>query len=105
MTTHLVTFADAAMSRSAELCVDSAMVHGVDGITWAYAASDADKAAGRGLGFWAWKPRIVYDFMTDTTGGLAHPDDGDVLIYADAGVEFINNINYIISHLEFIAFR
>lgn len=88
------------MSRARELCVDSAMAHGVDGITWAFAATDADKAGGRGLGFWAWKPRIILDFLTDTTGGLAHPEDGDVLIYSDAGVEFINNVNYIIDRMD-----
>lgn len=100
MTTHLVTFSDESMSRSRELCVDSAMSHGVDGITWAYAATDADKRAGRGLGFWAWKPRIILDFLTDTTGGLAHPEDGDIVIYSDAGVEFIAPVSHIIERMD-----
>lgn len=100
MTVHLVTFSDESMSRARELCVDSAMNHGVDGITWAFAATEADKAAGRGLGFWAWKPRIVLDMLTDNTGGLAHPEEGDILIYSDAGVEFINNVNYIIDRMD-----
>ncbi len=76
------------------------MSHGVDGITWAYAATDADKSAGRGLGFWAWKPRIILDFLTDKTGGLAHPDEGDIIVYADAGVEFINNVSHIIERMD-----
>lgn len=97
---HLVTFSDESMGRSRSLCVDSAMNHGVDGITWAFAARPSDIAAGRGLGFWAWKPRIILDFLTDKTGGLAHPDDGDILIYSDAGVEFINNVNYIIDRMD-----
>src|ERR1041385_3430888 len=88
------------MSRSRERCVDSAMVHGVDGITWAFAATEADKAGGRGLGFWAWKPRSILDFLTDTTGGIAHPDKGDILIYADAGAEFINNVSHIIDRMD-----
>jgi hypothetical protein len=100
MTVHLVTFSDENMSRSRDLCVESAMNHGVDGITWAYAASEADKSAGCGLGFWVWKPRIILDFLTDTTGGLAHPEDGDILVYADAGIEFINNVNYIIDRMD-----
>lgn len=100
MTVHLVTFSDESMGRSRDLCVDSAMDHGVDGITWAYAATDEDKAAGRGLGFWAWKPRIILDFLTDKTGGLAHPEDGDILIYSDAGVEFINNVSHIIDRMD-----
>lgn len=100
MTVHLVTFSDESMSRARELCVDSATDHGVDGITWAFAATDADKTAGRGLGYWAWKPRIILDFLTDTTGGLAHPDEGDILIYADVGIEFINNVRYIIDRMD-----
>lgn len=100
MTTHLVTFSDESMNRSRSLCVDSAIAHGVDGITWAYAATEADKAAGRGLGYWAWKPRIILDFLTDATGGLVHPEDGDILIYADAGVEFIADVNEIITRMD-----
>jgi hypothetical protein len=100
MTAHLVTFSDEIMRRSADLCVDSAMQHGVDGITWAFAATIADKANGRGLGFWAWKPRIILDLLTDATGGLAHPDEGDILIYSDAGVEFVDNVNYVIDRMD-----
>ncbi len=100
MTTHLATFSDESMDRARNLCVDSAIDHGVDGITWAFAATEEDKAAGRGLGFWAWKPRIVLDFLTDTTGGLAHPDNGDILIYSDAGVEFINDVSHIIDRMD-----
>ena len=100
MTVHLVTFSDESMDRARNLCVDSAMDHGVDGITWAFAATDADKTGGRGLGFWAWKPRIILDFLTDTTGGIAHPDEGDILIYADAGVEFINNVSHVIDRMD-----
>jgi hypothetical protein len=100
MTVHLVTFSDESMSRSRQLCVDSAMDHGVDGITWAFAATDADRAAGRGLGYWVWKPRIILDFLSDTTGGIAHPDDGDILIYADAGIEFIAPVSHIIKRMD-----
>lgn len=99
MTVHLVTFSDESMSRSRDLCIDSAIAHGVDGITWAYAATEEDKRAGRGLGYWVWKPRIILDFLTDTKGGLAHPEDGDILIYADAGVEFIAAVSHIIRRM------
>lgn len=88
------------MSRSRDLCVDSAVKHGVDGITWAFAATEGDKAAGRGLGFWAWKPRAILDFLTDITGGLAHPEDGDILIYADAGIEFIGDVQHIVDRMD-----
>lgn len=100
MTVHLVTFSDESMSRARDLCVDSAIGHGVDGITWAFAATDADKAAGRGLGFWAWKPRIILDFLTDKTDGLAHPEEGDTLIYADAGIEFIAPVQHITDRMD-----
>lgn len=46
----------------------------------------------RGLGFWAWKPYIIGKNMKSLS-------DGDVLIYSDAGVEFINNVNHIIDRM------
>lgn len=96
---HLVTFASDDMSRSADLCVDSALRHGVD-TTFAYAASEEDKAAGRGLGFWRWKPRIIDDFLSYEGSAMLRPDDGDILIYSDAGVQFIEPVQTIIHRMD-----
>jgi hypothetical protein len=47
----------------------------------------------RGAGFWVWKPAIIrHDLQI-----LRH---GDVCIYSDAGIEFINNVNYIIDRMD-----
>lgn len=93
---HLVTFSDESMSRSRELCAASAKAHGVDHVT---ECEPAQPSAERGLGFWKWKPQVILhridggDFLTPLA-------DGDILIYADAGVEFINNVNYIIDRMD-----
>lgn len=100
----LVTFADESMSRSAELCVDSVRNQNV---AWAmtYNPAQVDLLAfplpvlrnlmkqPRGIGYWAWKPFII-DFT------LKNLKDGDILIYADAGIEFIDNVNYIIDRMD-----
>lgn len=103
MTTHLVTFSDASMSRARELCVDSARRHGVDSVyaveyedfreTIFYRQHAVLLSQPRGLGYWAWKPCIIDDQMNTE----AHY--GDIVIYADAGIEFINNVNYIIDRM------
>jgi hypothetical protein len=114
MTTHLVTFADESMSRAAELCVESAGRNGVDDAQGGWASeciydrhaiefsgwSDGPQlellelmdANPRGCGFWAWKPFVIIEAMN-------HCAPGDILIYSDAGVEFINNVNYIIDRM------
>jgi hypothetical protein len=96
VTTHLVTFASEDMSRSAELCVESAKRHGVNR---ASRMVPAEPSTERGYGFWRWKPQAILaamrgdDFQQPLT-------DGDILIYADAGVEFIDNVNYIIDRMD-----
>lgn len=109
MTTHLVTFSDDSMSRAAVLCMNSATVQGIDHVGyWPHdKPSTHSRRAGtglrqttfykhnktllsrpRGLGFWAWKPYIIEKSMRSLS-------NGGILIYADAGIEFINNVNYI----------
>jgi hypothetical protein len=116
MTTHLVTFSDTSMSRSRALCISSALKYGVDfvagphyfdpgieyrdGFTleWLksqpiYAQMGAEWWKQRGCGFWLWKPFLIDLVM----GKLA---DGDILIYADAGVEFIDNVRYVVDRMR-----
>jgi hypothetical protein len=56
----------------------------------------------RGLGYWAWKPWIILKLL-DGIGGsgpVVMPKKGDILIYSDAGVEFINNVSHIIELMD-----
>lgn len=92
MTTHLTTFADSSMNKAAELCLESAKQHGVHRAVRALPAAPTTE---RGYGFWRWKAAIIDDLLSG--GGL---NDGDILIYADAGIEFIDNVNYIIDRMD-----
>lgn len=100
MTIHLVTFSDASMSRSAELCVDSAMRHGCN-IADMNSVWTLEQMTGfhkdwehlRGVGYWHWKPVIILKAMEER-------EAGDIIIYSDAGVEFIDNVNYIIDRMD-----
>jgi hypothetical protein len=102
------------MSRSAELCAESAKRNGVSDVyRWSpEQLTDTPIEAmlsERGCGFWAWKPFIILSALTNTlpydrqfgrldpNGGIP---DGDILIYADAGIEFIDNVNYIIDRMD-----
>jgi hypothetical protein len=104
MKTHLCTFSDESMSRAADLCIKSAEAHGVEaewGEWTPQAVSSRDngtlrqliESGARGCGYWSWKPFIIADAMM-----LAY--ENDVIVYADAGVEFINNVNYIIDRMD-----
>src|SRR5690242_12407169 len=103
MTVHLVTFSDESMSRSRRVCVDSALRHGVDDYDAVGIEALRDwpvehgiRLGERGRGYWAWKPLIINDMLTNAVG----VDEGDILIYSDVGVEFINNVNYIIERMD-----
>lgn len=116
MILHLVAFSDSSMSRSRHLCIESALKHGIDSIAgphyfdphletrdgftleWLksqpiYEQMGADWWTQRGIGYWLWKPYLIDLVM----GKL---QDGDYLVYSDAGVEFINNIRYIIDRMD-----
>lgn len=47
----------------------------------------------KGAGLYIWKPYIINRLMRGF-------NDGDILIYSDAGVEFINNVNHIIDRMD-----
>jgi hypothetical protein len=47
----------------------------------------------RGVGLWLWKPYIIYQTMLNA-------QDGDIVIYSDAGIEFIDNVNHIINRMD-----
>ncbi len=114
MTVHLVTFSDESMSRAADVCMASARANGVHSAGYwphdkppthsrrpgtglkqssFYKHNEALLSQPRGLGFWAWKPYIIEKSMRSLL-------DGDILIYADAGVEFINNVSHVIERMD-----
>lgn len=104
MSVHLVTFSDESMRRSAELCVESAMRHGVDHAiatrweairnSWKFHGfNDGLRERLRGPAYWSWKPFVILETMKLCA-------DGQTVIYSDAGIEFINNVNYIIDRMD-----
>lgn len=101
---HITLFATDNMSTAARLCKQSAFRNGVNtGWVWnEYSLKQTDFYVQnklildqpRGFGFWAWKPFIILDIMNTRC------NEGDILIYSDAGVEFINNVEHIISRMD-----
>jgi hypothetical protein len=98
MTTHLVTFSDESMSRARALCVSSALFGGGVDIPCVFTPEHLpldmlERCKGqRGFGWWQWKPWIINRVME-------YLPDSELVVYADAGVEFINNISHIIDRM------
>jgi hypothetical protein len=110
VTTHLITFATDDMSESAALCRSSAVANGVNGGLFHFSPYNVARLqcyeqnrtvfdAPRGAGYWAWKPALI-DRLIAPDCFIRNINDGDVVIYADAGIEFINNVNYIIDRMD-----
>lgn len=104
---HHVTFTDSNMTRSAQLCIDSAKRHGAETHArftpanisgWPEVKAhpeifrQPDNPA-RAWGWWAWKPLIIAKEMSWLPNGA-------ILIYSDAGIEFINNVNHVIDCMD-----
>lgn len=95
---HLVTYHSPDMSISAKRCVESGRRYGVDKVwTWTRAAIEQTEFyeqnreildVPRGNGLWAWKPYIILET-------LKRCNAEDIVIYADAGVEFIAPISHV----------
>lgn len=113
---HLATFSDDQMSRSRALCIESALKHGVDHVAgphyfdpaletrdgftleWLksqpiYEQMGVEWWTQRGVGYWLWKPYIIDRVLNKLSVG-------DVMVYADAGVEFIDNIRHIVDRMD-----
>lgn len=58
-----------------------------------YEQMGAEWWARRGIGYWLWKPYII-DLV------MGKVPDGDFIVYVDAGVEFIDNIRYVIDRMD-----
>lgn len=95
--TRLITFTDDNMTNAADICVASALKNNVqeakifgpkDIDAKFYKANKAILDQPRGSGYWLWKPYFI-------DRELKKMKDGEILIYADAGVEIVNNVNHI----------
>lgn len=92
MRTWLVTYADACYRTAQRRQVESAGQFGIDAIR-AWTRERLESTAfyhehrdvldqRRGGGYWLWKPFIIRDTLNDM-------DDGELLVYADAGIAII----------------
>jgi hypothetical protein len=99
--TRLITFTDENMTIAADICRESALSNNVQEAK-IYGMGDIDHkfkeankeifASKRGPAFWIWKPYLIDRELKEMA-------DGDYLIYSDAGVEFVNNVNHIIDRM------
>jgi hypothetical protein len=100
--TRLITFTDDTMTIAADICKVSALQNNVHEVK-VYGPKDIDakfrKANAaildqpRGCGYWLWKPYFI-------DHELKKMKEGDYLIYCDAGVEIVNNVNHIIDRMR-----
>lgn len=99
---HLVTYSELNMTISRELCVRSSLKYGVNEVNAFgreniseefYSFNRATLDSERGAGYWLWKPYFIDRVMRGCK-------DGDVLIYCDAGVEIITDVNEIINVMD-----
>lgn len=102
--THLVLYGTKEMYRSAVLCKQSAYKQGISYVwqweepalknTEFYEQNKELLDQPRGCGYWAWKPFIILDTL------LNRCNDGDICIYADAGIEWVNSSDHIINRMD-----
>lgn len=98
----LVNFADERMTRSQLVCTKAAYENGVDKV-FEYTKADISKSFWefnydvlkheRGAGYWLWKPYVIQK-------ALYHCNDGDILIYMDAGVKLITDVQHIVEAMD-----
>lgn len=104
MKTILVTYSDHTMTKSKELCCSSASKHGCD----VFYAHNPDTIAqdfkyinqdifsqSRGAGYWLWKSYVIYKAMIQPS-----TKEGDIIVYSDAGIEFVNSVRHIIDRMD-----
>jgi hypothetical protein len=96
------------MSRSRGLCYLSAMRNGIRQAHLCgpesvkrlpcYEANKQLFDAPRGAGYWAWKPALLNQIMGEDAF-VQNVRENDLIVYADAGIEFINNVSHIIDRM------
>jgi hypothetical protein len=100
---RLVVYSDQNMTISRKRCIESAKKYGIEDVhewdremieqTEFYQLNREILDTERGSGLWCWKSYIIYKAMLDM-------QDGDILLYMDAGVELINDPQHIINVME-----
>lgn len=103
MTIKGITYSDENMTKSASLCESSMGKNGIQSVSYrdySYISREfetTNKAifdGKRGAGcYWIFKPYIIYDIMLLLS-------DNDILVYSDAGVEWIANVQHIIKAMD-----
>ena len=87
---HAITFGSEDFSISAERCLSSAMTFGA---TSTKEYRPALPNATRGYGYWRWKPEVILRALNELM-------DGNILIYSDAGVEFIEPVSIVLDRKD-----
>jgi hypothetical protein len=97
-----ITYTDQNMTISAAKCGDSALDFGCDS-SRIYMQPMLDRdflirniqtlSLPRGAGYWIWKPQIILQ-------EFEHAQDGDYVIYTDAGIEFIRPVQLLINEMD-----
>lgn len=98
----LVCYASDNMVISQEKLVVSSLKYGVERI-FSYSYKDIDPffkgvnqktlSAERGAGYWLWKPYVI-------NKALLEMNEGDYLIYCDAGIEIMNDVSHLINSMD-----
>lgn len=98
-----ITYADERMTISAGRCERSMYYNGIDSVRVSGPSKLSDDFqidnhdalnSERGAGFWIWKAWIINKMMSYLC------DDGDIIIYADAGIEFVAPVKHIIERMD-----
>lgn len=96
---HLVNFADNRFRKQQQNSSKCAIVYGGVDVIHEFSPEDIDNEFKnsnsdifkyeRGVGLWLWKPYIVSRILNELS-------DGEYIVYSDAGVGFIRNVNLLI---------
>lgn len=100
--TRLITFATDNMSIAAQICKESALQNNVDKVK-VCGPGDIDREffesnreifeQPRGFGYWLWKSYFINQ-------ELNRMPERSILVYADSGVELVNNIYHVIDRMK-----
>lgn len=96
----LITYASHNMTRAGELCISSALKHGANVVKletmpepWLIYLCPEVMEKKRGAGYWLWKPEMIYRH-------LKQMEYGEILVYADAGVEIVEDLRHIVNQMQ-----
>lgn len=96
MSRWLTSYADAAFQSARDRLMDSAARHGID-VLRPWGREDLERTGfyqvqrgvldrPRGGGYWLWKPFVMLETLKEMR-------DGDLLVYSDAGIEIIADLD------------